>query len=217
MRKKINWLNHSLEFFVVLIGILIAFQLNKCSDNLTKRKLIASHLSYITAECEDNEKKLTAGIEQIGNQISFCDSLLTEMSASKDLSTIRNYAMRLLNLQNVDLSTNAYEVLTQSGDIRFLNDYEQKRKIITLYDSFKNVEKVNVSNSNLYDNHYYPYLKSNFDMVNWTQPKINSADEEAQYYSNEFTNTVSTYRYLLLASKRIYEKEKSLIGDYLGN
>jgi len=31
MKQRIDWLNHSLEFVVVIVGILIAFQLNKCS------------------------------------------------------------------------------------------------------------------------------------------------------------------------------------------
>jgi len=215
MKRKIDWLNHALEFIVVLIGILIAFQLNKCADDRTTNKLIRNHLSYIEVECQENEKKLSESIAQIKQQISFCESLLSEISAAKNPVKIRDFSMKLLDLRNADLSSNAFEVLTQSGDIRFLKDYNMKRSIISMYDSFDSVEKINESIQKLYDNHFYPYLKSNFDLVNWNQIDMKSKAEEERYYSKEFANTISTYQYLLYAKQNIYVKEKELIGKYL--
>lgn len=215
MNKKIDWLNHFLEFIVVLIGILIAFQLNKCSENRTKSNLIESHLNYIELECKENEGQLNVSIQQINEQIKTCDTLLEVISQNKNPLKIRNLSTSLLDLRNVELKRNAYEVLTQSGDIRYLRNYELKRRIISMYDSFKNVDKINQSIQNLYDNHFYPYLKSNFDLVNWGQLNTNSKIDEALYFSNEFANTISTYRYLLLSKLNIYKKEKEIIQGYL--
>ena len=58
IKKKIDWLNYSLEFFVVLIGILVAFQLNKCSANKEQSKTIETHLDQILVETKFN-KSLT--------------------------------------------------------------------------------------------------------------------------------------------------------------
>ena len=44
---RIDWLNHSLEFIVVLIGILIAFQLNQCSTDKQNKKTSDTHLEEI--------------------------------------------------------------------------------------------------------------------------------------------------------------------------
>ena len=128
---------------------------------------------------------------------------------------IRNQATKLLDLRNVDLKKSAYAVLTESGDIRYLEDYETKRKIISLYEGFEKVEQINQSNQNLYDRHFYPYLKSNFDLVNWQNINISSEEEEKPYYAREFANTVSTYRFLLMAKKRIYEEREKQISVYL--
>lgn len=215
INKKIDWLNHLLEFLVVLIGILIAFQLNKYSENKSKSNLIKNHLDYVKLECQENEKELDIYLQQINKQIEYCDSLLLEISSTKNLIIIRDLSTKLLDLRNIDLSRNAYEVLTQSGDIRFLKDYDLKREIISLYDSFKNVDKINQSNQNLYDSHFYPYLKSNFDLVNWKYVDIKSKNDKELYYSKEFANIISTYRYLLLAKQNIYLKEKKMIGEYL--
>ncbi|MEM8891079.1 MAG: hypothetical protein AAGD28_24085, partial [Bacteroidota bacterium] len=122
--RKIDWLNHALEFMVVLIGILIAFQLNECSENSSKRKLISNHLVQIEAECQGNSERLGLAIDQIEVQIKVCDSLLSAISQASNPESIRNFSTKLLDLRNVDISKNAYSVLVQSGDIRFLKDFE---------------------------------------------------------------------------------------------
>lgn len=215
MKPKIDWLNHSLEFIVVIIGILIAFQLEKCSDNRAQRRLVKSHLSQIVTESKENKNKLDASIKQITEQIVFCDSLLAQINGRRNPIEIRNQATKLLDLRNIDISTNAYNVLVQSGDIRFLNDYYVKRDIISMYESYENVERINNSIQNLYDNHFYPYMKTNFDLVNWDNFQIKSDEARELYYSKEFANTVSTYSYLLVAKKGTYQKQKEIIDDYL--
>jgi len=52
-------------------------------------------------------------------------------------------------------------------------------------------------------------------LVNWRGIETQSAEEEAVYYAKEFANTVSTYRFLLIAKKRIYQTQKESIGEYL--
>ena len=215
MKRKIDWLNHSLEFFVVLIGILIAFQLNKCSNNRSQTELIENHLSQIKIECQENKERIRLSINQIEEQLNNCDSLLALIKGAKNPSEIRNQSTKLLDLRNVDLTKNAYKVLVESGDIRYLDDYEIKRNIISLYEGFEKVEQINQSNQNLYDSHFYPYIKSNFDLVNWKEVTIKSKIEEELYYAQEFANTVSTYRFLLLAKKRIYKEKENKLKEYL--
>ena len=217
MRKKIDWLNHTLEFLVVLIGILIAFQLNQCSENKDKAELIKSHLSEIEAECNENELRINNSIIQTGEQIKNCDSLLELIKDGNNPIEIRNQSTKLLDLRNVDLAKSSYKVLVESGDIRFLRNYDTKRNIISLYEGFAKIEQINKSNQNLYDNHFYPFLKTNFDLVNWSSIKLDSKSEEELYYSREFANTVSTYRFLLIAKKRIYQNVADDINNYLSD
>ena len=86
-----------------------------------------------------------------------------------------------------------------------------------MYDSFEKVAQINQSNQNLYDMHFYPYLKSNFDLVNWQGIQTQSEEEEKVYYAKEFANTVSTYRFLLIAKKRIYLNQEKSIENYIKN
>ncbi len=216
MKLKIDWLNHTLEFIVVLIGILIAFQLNKCSEHRAQDELIKNHLEYIKEECKFNEGILSTSIDQIADQIKHCDTLLSIIRTSKNPTAIRSFSTKLLDLRNVDMNSNAYEVLSQSGDIRYIKNYEKKRSIISMYDSFAKIDQINQSNQKLYDNHFYPYIKENFDLVNWTSFDTESEKNAEAYYSKEYANTISTYRFLLMAKENIYEEIKGNINTYLG-
>ncbi|MFK7907406.1 MAG: DUF6090 family protein [Chitinophagales bacterium] len=215
MKKEIDWLNHALEFAVVLIGILIAFQLNECSDTNSKKELINNHLKYIKLECKENTARLESSIKHIEEALKNCDSLLTEISSKKEANQVRNLSTRLLDLRNVDLVTDSYRVLTESGDIRFLEPYDKKREIITLYNGFDRVESINESTQKIYDRHFYPYLKENFDLANWQYINVKSEEELQKYFAPEFANTISTYRFLLSSKLKICKNEKDMIDQYL--
>ncbi len=216
-KKRIDWLNHSLEFFVVLIGILIAFQLNKCADTNTQNKLVKNHIEFIQTECNENLKRIEEGLEHSSAQLLYVDSLLAEIKGNKNINKIRNHCIKLLDLRNVDLKKDAYRVLVESGDIRYLNDFNKKRSVITLYESFDRVLAVNQNNQKLYDNHFYPYLKENFDLVNWYYVDLKNENDKQKYYSQEFGNTISTYRFLLISKINTYKKLNTKIKEYISD
>ncbi len=209
MPKKIDWLNHILEFSVVLIGILIAFQLNKCSDGRSKSALIKNHTKYIYEECDENISRLNASISHSNAQLKYADSLIFEITKSKDIPLIKKFSSKLLNLQNISLKKDAYSVLVESGDIRYMKNFNNKRKIITLYESFNSIKVTNENILKIYDNHYYPYLKKNFDLVNWNYKDLSNVKEKEKYFSGEFGNIVSTYRFLLNSKIEVYSKCKA--------
>lgn len=214
-KRKIDWLHHGLEFLVVLLGIWIAFQLNKCADSNSKRSLILSHRNYLTTECEENIFRLGKGIEHSLSQSLKADSLLVEINRKQDINRIHRLATELLNLQNVILKEDAFSVLVQTGDIRFMEDLEEKRMLISLYESFSYTENANLNLQKLYDTHFYPYLKKNFDLVNWNYVKLEEVKDKSAYYAGEFGNTISTYRFLLGAKIRAYKSCKENIEAFL--
>lgn len=82
---------------------------------------------------------------------------------------------------------NAYQNLVESGDIRFIKNFDTKQNIINLYEYYKWVESFDEISRNLYIQDYYPYLKNNFDLV-----AGNAQDKEA-YQSQLFQNILASY------------------------
>ena len=85
-------------------------------------------ITYLTidlkSECQENKERIAFSIRQIDQQINNCDSLLILIELANSPESIRNQSTKLLDLRNVDLTKNAYKVLVESGDIRYLNNYE---------------------------------------------------------------------------------------------
>ena len=214
-KPRIDWLNHSLEFSVVLIGILIAFQLNKCSNNITQEELVENHITELKLESDENISRLENGITHSKQQLIKADSLLNYIVKRGDANTIKTLSAELLDLRSVSIKMDAYKVLTESGDIRFINRFNDKRSIILLYEQYTEVKKVNENAQKIYDDFYYPYIKDNFDLVNWNANNDELLEEIKNYYSKEFGNLVSTYRFMLNAKIKTYEKTLLKTRNYL--
>ncbi|MCI4669228.1 MAG: hypothetical protein MRZ79_13920 [Bacteroidia bacterium] len=191
MGKKINWLNHIIEFIVVVISVLLAFQLNNWSVKREHKKVVSMHLDQIDEETRYNKIALTSVLELSEKQLALLDTLIVMLAKdeSNDLSTINKACFRLLNIGNVYLKRNAYISLTGTGDIRFLDNFEEKNRVISLYEYYdwvESIERIAISN---YNENFFPYMNQNFDMV---QAKV---QKEEVYRNKKFINALATYRY----------------------
>lgn len=203
-QKKIDWLNHGLEFIVVIVGILIAFQLNKYGTENEQAKTINIHLSQIRSETELNKKFFEDGIKNTQSNLTKLDTIFVLLTEKKETSRINQLSLELLNMSGVYIRKNAFLNFTESGDIRFIKDFDQKQKIINLYEYYKWVEAFNEVSMNLYSSDYYPYLKNNFDLVGGT---LQSDDI---YFSKVFKNILGSYYH---TSKNRLERYKGCLKE----
>jgi len=164
-KVKIDWLNHSLEFFVVIIGILLAFQLNKCSTDGQQKKTVDIHLEQIKEETKQNKKSLELALELGEQNLSKLDTVFMLLYQENDYHKINLLSMELLNLGGSYLRKNAYQTLVESGDIRFIHKFKVKQKIINLYEYYKWVEAFDEISTTVHLQDYYPYVKNNFDLI----------------------------------------------------
>ena len=184
---KIDWLNHSLEFVVVIVGILIAFQLNKCSFENEQSLTIDIHSKEIIKETNLNKTSFENAIKYDELNLMKMDTLFKLLENKNNFIKANHLSLELLNLGGVYIRKNAYKILIESGDIRFIRNYEEKQNIVNLYEYYKWVESYNEISMNLYTSDYYPYLKNNFDLVKGSIQK----DEIST--SKEFMNILGAY------------------------
>lgn len=185
--QKIDWLNHTLEFFVVIIGILIAFQLNKCSSDNEQSSTIEIHLSEILKETKLNKTSFENAIRYDEISLAKLDTLFKLLKKKEDFVKINTLSFELLSLGGVYIRKNAYQTLIETGDIRFMKQYDEKQRLVNLYEYYKWVDSFNEISMKLYTTDFYPYLKNNFDLVNGT------IQNEAVYTSKEFNNILGAY------------------------
>lgn len=209
MKKKIDWLNHFLEFAVVLIGIMIAFQLNQCSQERTQQKLVDEHRQYLLDETRFNQKNVDNAIESAQYYLSSIDTVLSLIERNQGLESVNRLALELLNIGTVYIRKNAYTSLIQSGDVRYIREFEAKRRIIDLYEYYQLVATADKIALDSYLNDYYPYLKANFDLAN------RRMQARSVYRSRTFLNALSTYRYGLMNRLAVYKNCRDRMAEYI--
>lgn len=209
MRTKIDWLNHTLEFLVVLVGILIAFQLDRCNTQNQQARLLDNHLAYLNEEVNDNSNNLKKSIEHAKKINANLDTLLLLIQEKGNINRINGLTFELLDIGGVYLQKNAYSTLVQSGDIRFFKDFDLKKQTVQLYEFYKYVESMEEIGLKSYTDDYYPYVKKHLDMV-YAKPQDRSI-----YSTKAFINALGSYKYMVNSRQQKYDQALKFTEKYL--
>lgn len=191
--KKIDWLNHFLEFIVVVIGILLAFQLNTCREDQKEQELVQEHISNIIEETAFNTGRMELSIQASEAAISAIDSLTAAIQENENTAKIAGLSYQLLRFHGNYLKTVAYSSLKESGDIRFIKDFDERNDIVTLYEYYDWAKGIDDAAAETYNEYYYPYILNNFNM------RAGLNQDEKTYTSTKFLNILTSYRYILQA------------------
>jgi hypothetical protein len=210
-RTHIDWLNHGVEFLVVIIGILIAFQLNQYASERQQIKTVNTHLEQLKEETKFNKWSLESALTQGEINMAKFDTIFLLLNEGKDFERINLLTIDLLNLGGVYFRKNAYQNLVESGDIRFIHKFEIKENIINLYEYYKWVESFDEISRELYMQDFYPYLKNNFDLISAR------VQDENVYQTRLFKNILGAYR--RTSENRIQKYRDCIkeIDDYLNS
>lgn len=207
--KNINWLNHIVEFVVVILGILIAFQLSTCAEKKMQKGLIQEHLENIKAETAFNQRNIKRALELAVSSKAKLDSLFIILPEDTALNTVNNFSLALLDIGGVYIKKNAYRSLTESGDIRYIHDFNLKNEIVNLYEYYEWVKGIDELHVNMYNKSYFPYILKNLDLIDG---KVQAADV---YRSKDYKNILSSYRFFLVNRIQKYEDCQREMDEFL--
>lgn len=207
--KKIDWLNHGLEFLVVIVGILLAFQLDSCREDKQNLKLVDQHLGNLIQECEFNLKMINASIKKGETANNSLNKLLGLIAREQQWDTINSLSMQQLDFVAVYIKKNAYESLIQSGDVRLINDFELKNDIINLYEYFRWAEAYDDINGEVFTGYYLPYVMTQFDLF-----QLSTRSPEV-YTDQRFKNALGTMSYQYAGRLEKYKETRQMIENFI--
>ena len=128
--KKINWRYTFGEILIVIIGISIAFSINKYSENRSDNQLRQQYLLNLKKDVEEDKKELEENIHKLDEKTAIIREILPVLSPgaeekdiiSKNLATISSI---------IDFSPNniTYLSLINSGDMKLIDDFKLKTSI----------------------------------------------------------------------------------------
>jgi len=124
------------EIILVVIGILIALQINNWNENRKNKIDEADYYCRILDDFKITEKLVNESLEGITNRIEISKKIIVDLNKTpNNKSEILNDFLITLR-QNVFVPSNiAFEDLTSSGNLKLITDIQLKNKLIE-YNAF---------------------------------------------------------------------------------
>ncbi|TYA74879.1 DUF6090 family protein [Seonamhaeicola marinus] len=130
------------EIIIVIIGISIAFSLNKCSENSKNEKLKLQYLQSLKNDLEIDKTNLTQNVKSLETKIETLEKVLPLFNL-KDLKKKRgiNQIFSIIELSEFHPKDITYQSMINSGDFSLIEDLSLKNAIENHYSGYKTILK----------------------------------------------------------------------------
>lgn len=164
--KKIDWQYTFGEILIVIIGISIAFSLNKCSENSRNDKVERLYLENLKDDIEtdrnslaDNLEKLKSKRETIKNTFKYFNPTIPK----RDSTLMINF-FNTAQIIEFSPKTTTHQTLMNSGDLKLINDFELKTAIQEHYRKYGRLKQDYGRMENISKEYIADYFIYNLDM-----------------------------------------------------
>jgi len=145
------------EIFLVVIGILIALQINNWNEQNRIDNSINNHLTILRQNLEEDQSQLKELKQNMIENIGFADSSMMQIQTNIPVNNkIKKYLVKLILEYKFSPNTNAIEMINRSNELPYLNNKLQT-SILNYYSLSEKVkEREYISNTQIqtkYENH----------------------------------------------------------------
>jgi len=161
-----NWFTVILELVVVVVGLFLAFQLDRWYESQRNKSDLQAHLVSLTEDFTDNETRLTSAISQGKQEMEAAITLRAEIRKdSPDLSVAElnqliSVTSSLPTFQAVDL---AYRNLISGGTLVDLLSSELKKELAEFYAAYELTKLIQNTQELQFVTIWQPYALDNLD------------------------------------------------------
>lgn len=157
------------EIILVVIGILIALQINNSNQSYTNSKKTNTYLKALMAEVLYNSKVLEDFqerlLEDIEIHIASLHSLNQESALHFNDSQLDS-VMETWPIYKVQMSKSTFNDLINSGTLEYLDDFELKNEILEIEMLMEYVYETYIHANEVWEKHHLPYIVTYSDVAN---------------------------------------------------
>ncbi|WP_296312048.1 DUF6090 family protein [Winogradskyella sp. UBA3174] len=162
--KTSKWQYTLREIVIVIIGISIAFSMNKCADNVKDNKLKKEYLTNLKSDIEADKVQLAENITAINQKIEMCSQLIPMLNTGKKQGMpLMDNVFAVLKYQTFNPKNITYKTLINSGDLKLINDFQLKTAIQGHYSNYEDIYNVANRHMSLIQDHLGRYMINNAD------------------------------------------------------
>jgi len=119
-----NWFAVFLDFFIVVFGIWLAFQISEWADDLDRRAELDEQLVALSDDLSENIGRLLEHEQYTAGKLTDIDELRSILSGSKaeaDMQRLDFLMADVFSVLKFQVQIAAYETLLSSGNLLYLN------------------------------------------------------------------------------------------------
>lgn len=153
------------EVILVVIGILLALQINSCNQDIEDSKQERLYLKNLKVDMVNQLKYIDVQLEFEEMQFQMVDDLLKEFYKDSDFTldtTFFNSSSRLIGRKTFNKNDPTYTALLSTGGIALLRDDDLKNALFEYYQGLEQLENI-LNNNNVFfvDQIYKPIILNN--------------------------------------------------------
>ena len=153
------------EILLVVIGILIALQIDTWKEESTVSKSIDSHLEILKQNLDEDQNQLRELRQTMVANIQYGDSALLQMRTQIPVGrNLKKYLAILMMEHQFRPNKNAFETITQSNEIPILGQ-DLQTAILDYYALIESAnEREHISNTQI-QTKYEPYVNEHYTEI----------------------------------------------------
>lgn len=126
------------EILIVIVGITIAFSMNKCADEKKDDTLKQQYLENIKNDIEVDKKNLESISQSIGMKIGVLNEVLPLINTDNpEKRSKMNKIYSIFTSSDFFPKDVTYQTMINSGDFKLIDDFDLKAAIETHYSNYK--------------------------------------------------------------------------------
>lgn len=174
------------EVILVVIGILLALQINSCNQELVERKKENLYLKNLKVDMTKQLKDINIQLNFEQNQFEMVSRLLDDYYDDSNFkldSVFFNSSSRLIGRKTFNKNDPTYTALLSTGDIALLRDDDLKNALFEYYQQLEQLENI-LNNNNVFfvDQIYKPVILNNSyyyrEELGWNQKLYETAKKQ---------------------------------------
>ena len=126
--KKINWRYALGEIIIVMIGISLAFALNRWNEGRKENALKKLYLQGLSIDLEKEAAHLMENDSLIRVKISMISNILQQLNENENYKALSG-VFEIANVVEFYPENVTYLAMVNSGDMKLIDDFELRKKI----------------------------------------------------------------------------------------
>jgi len=202
------------EIILVVVGILIALQINNWNQKRANKKLEVQYYQSMKSQLNEDMVDLLGNIyynQELLDQFSYAKSLLIQKDKSK-MDTLAKITYSMIYYADFRRKSSIYQTLVNSGEIKHISNHKIIEALQSLEETYSYMDRIEETNREVILFHVVPEIKP---VIRVDPIKVENAEA---LFNFQFQNGLDLLIHLVEEKKNAYELAQNEITatiDYI--